>query len=376
MELITNLLANMLPFIIVLTIVVFVHEFGHYFVAKKCGVKIEVFSIGFGKELFGFTDKYGTRWKFCLFPLGGYVKMYGDKNAASQSDDSFFDNLSPKERELTFQNKSLLQKSAIVAAGPIANYILAILIFIGFYWSFGYPNTKPIINKFSENSSALEAGLKQGDLIIEINNSKITEFTDIARVMDLNTGEKLEVKVKRDNEIISKIIQPREMVIKDMLNKEIKIFRLGIMADQQKNEKQTLISSIKLGFNEAFRLSSMSLKGLSQIITGNRSIKEMGGPIKIAQYSSKTAEFGIVALISFIALISLNLGLMNLLPIPVLDGGHLIIYAIEFCFGKKIAGKFQDFGFQIGIFLLIIISMIVTYNDLISLDYFSKQGLK
>lgn len=372
MELIINLLANIVPFIVVLTIVVFIHEYGHYFVAKKCGVKIEVFSIGFGKELFGFNDKHGTRWKFCLFPLGGYVKMYGDKN----TDACFLDNLTAQEKQLTFQNKNLLQKSAIVAAGPIANYLLAIIIFSGFYWAYGYPNNKPIINKFAENSPALEAGLKEGDLITELNGSKILEFSDVARIMDLNIGEKVEVKVKRDNEIISKIIQPSEMVVKDMLNKEIKIFRLGVMADQLKSEKQNLFSSIKLGFIEAYRLSAMSLKGLSQIITGSRSIKEMGGPIKIAQYSSKSAEYGLIALVSFIALISLNLGLMNLLPIPVLDGGHLLIYAIEFCFGKKIASQFQDFGFQIGIFLLIIMSLIVTYNDLISLDYFSKQGSK
>jgi regulator of sigma E protease len=371
LEFISALFNNIVPFVLVLTLVVFVHEFGHYFIAKINGVKIEAFAIGFGKELFGFTDASGTRWKFCILPLGGYVKMFGDKNPASQADETL--NLSEEEKKFSFHNKSLLQKSAIVAAGPMANYLLAIIIFTGFFTYFGAPIAKPIINKFIDASPAKEAGLLEGDLVIAIDDHKIKDFNDIATIMNLNTGENLTIKIKRDEEFLEKEVKPKEVLVKDALGKDIKIYRLGIVAENPTIEKQSIFSAIKLSFIEVYKLSYMSLKSLAQIITGSRSIKEMGGPIKIAQYSSKSAQQGILTLLSFIALISVNLGLINLLPIPVLDGGHLLIYLVEFCLGKKIATKVQNFGFQIGIILLIIMSVIVTFNDIASLSFFSKR---
>ncbi len=370
MEIVTTFLS----FMLVMTILVFVHEFGHYWAAKKVGVKIEIFSIGFGKEIFGFTDKSGTRWKFSILPLGGYVKMYGDKNAASQYDKEL--TLNEKQKLYSLHHKSLSQKSFVIAAGPLANYIFAILIFTFLFFSYGKAVNEPIIHNFTNDSTALAAGLKIGDKITSINDKKIDDFSDLVKVMELNIGEEIKITIARENNIITKYIKPKPYEAHDITGKEVKVYRLGIIPRDYKIEKQSIFSSIKLSVNESIRLSTSSLKAIWQIISGQRSVKDLGGPVKIAQYSSKTAQYGFISLISFIAIMSVNLGLINLLPIPALDGGHLLINLVEFIFGKKIAVKFQDFGFQIGLILLIIMTLVVTYNDVMSLNIFSQKVLK
>jgi regulator of sigma E protease len=376
MDLVSTFLNNALIFILVLTILVFVHEFGHFWVARRVGVKVDVFSIGFGRELFGFNDKHGTRWKFCLIPMGGYVKMFGDKNSASQSDDELIESLSIDERKIAFPCKTLAQKSAIVAAGPIANYLLAIVIFTSFFTIYGFPNAKPIVTKVIENSPAYIADIKVGDVIVEINDQKIESFSDISNIMSLSVGEEVHVNIKRGEELISKKIDPKQYDNDDGIGNKIKSYRLGIAADQIEFKKANVFSSLKLAVVECFNLSYMSLKAMGQIITGTRSFKELGGPIKIAQHSAKSAEYGIQSLLWFIALLSVNLGFVNLLPIPVLDGGHLLIYAVEFVFGKKIASKVQNFGFQIGLILLIMMTIAVTFNDISSLNFFTHKVSK
>ena len=371
MEIVSVLFHNIMPFIFVITTLVFVHEFGHFFIARINGVKVEAFSIGFGKELFGFYDKHNTRWKFCLIPMGGYVKMFGDKNSASQSDSELISNFSEEEKKMAFSCKTLLQKSSIVAAGPLANYIFAIVIFASFFAIYGHPVTRPIITKIIGNSPAEKAELKEGDFITELNGQVIENFGDIENIMNLNVGEDVAIKFIRNDNIVTKQITPEVFYTKDIIGSEVKSFKLGIMADQVLLEKQNIFSSAKLAINECFYLSYMSLKAMGQIISGKRSIKELGGPIKIAQYSSKTAEHGFSSLLWLIALLSVNLGLINLLPIPVLDGGHLLLYSIEFCFGPKIVNKIQDFGFQIGLILLIMLTIFITFNDLASLNLFT-----
>lgn len=373
MELLSSLLYNVIPFILIITIIVFIHEFGHFWVARRVGVKVEVFSIGFGKELFGFNDKHGTRWKFCLIPMGGYVKMFGDKNSASQSDESLIASFSESERKIAFSCKSLLQKSAIVIAGPAANYLLAIVIFASFFTFYGVPNAKPIVTNVIENSPAKLAGIQEGDLIISINGQGIESFTDISNVMSLNIGEEVDIKLIRNDSLLEKKVIPKQFSAQDELGNEIKSYRLGIKADKVILEPHNIFSATKRAVIECFDLSYMSLKAMGQIITGKRSVKELGGPIKIAQYSGKSAAHGIQSLLWFIALLSVNLGVVNLLPIPVLDGGHLLIYLVEFGFGKKIASKIQNFGFQIGLILLIMMTIVVTFNDLISLNLFTQK---
>jgi regulator of sigma E protease len=370
MELIKDLLYYIPPFILVLTIVVFIHEFGHFWVARRAGVKVEVFSIGFGKELFGFNDKHGTRWKFSAIPLGGYIKMFGDKSTASNSDEELISKLTEEEKKIAFPCKSLLRKSAIVAAGPIANYLLAIIIFAGFFMVYGTSSATAEITKILPGSAASIAGIESGDEIINMNGTKIDNFNDIRNIMSINLGEKISFSIKRHDKIINKEIIPQEHITKDILGNEAKTYRLGIITENVTLEKKSIFPAIKSAITECYNLSLMSLKAMGQIITGKRSSKELGGPIKIAQYSAKSAESGIQSLLWFIALLSVNLGLMNLLPIPVLDGGHLLIYLAEATMGKKIATKIQDFGFQIGVIILIMLTIFVTYNDIASLNIF------
>ena len=365
MEIISLLLHNILPFILVLTVIVFVHEFGHFWVARKAGVKVEVFSIGFGKELFGFNDKHGTRWKFCLIPMGGYVKMFGDKNAASQTDQDLLDHLSPEERKIAFPCKSLLAKSAIVIAGPAANYLFSAIVFCLFFLIYGYPNATSTITQVLENSPASKAGIYPGDVIDEIDGKKVENFEEIRNIMSLNLGEPVSLKVNGKDEY--KVITPEKRVETDVLGNEVESYKLGIVTDNMVLEKQNIFGAAKLAVFECYKLSVMTLKSIGQMIMGTRSSKELGGPIKIAQYSAKSAEAGIQSLLWFMALLSVNLGLVNLLPIPALDGGHLVIYLVEIGFGKKIAHKIQNYGFQIGIILLIMLTMFVTLNDLSSL---------
>lgn len=360
-----SILHHLVPFIIIISIIVFVHEFGHFWVARRCGVKVEAFSIGFGTELFGVTDRHGTRWKFCLIPMGGYVKMFGDKNSASQTDEEALSKMSLKDKQKAFVSKPLLAKAAIVAAGPAANYLLSAIIFSLFFLIYGYPSANTTVSGVLENSPASKAGIYPGDIVDEVNGEKVNNFDDIMKIMALNLGEEISIKV--NNKDGYKIVKPEEVIEKDAIGNEVKKYRIGIIANDIKVEKQNIFGAMKLGVYECYKLSAMTLTAMAQMITGVRSGQELGGPIKIAQYAAKSAESGIKSMLWFIALLSVNLGLINLLPIPVLDGGHLLIFATEWCFGKKIAHKVQNYGFQIGVILLLILMAIVMVNDISSL---------
>ena len=363
-----------LSFILVLTVIVFVHEFGHFWVARLNGVKVEIFSIGFGKELFGFNDKHGTRWKICLLPFGGYVKMFGDKGAASDSDDELIKTLSSEERKVAFSCKSLIRKAAIVFAGPAANYLFSIIVFASFFAIYGMSHIIPVVSSILPESPAMAAGIQAGDSIIRVNDTEIENFADMQKIMALNVGEEIKLEIIRHDQAIIKHIVPNVIMQKDILGHEVKSYKLGIIADQVVFEKQNIFNSVRLAIVESYKLSVVTLQAIGQMITGQRSGKEIGGPIKIAQYSAKFAEQGIGSLLWFMALLSLNLGLMNLLPIPALDGGHLLIYAIEAVLGKKIANKIQNYGFQIGLFLLIMLTIFATLNDISSLSFFESKG--
>ncbi len=374
MEIISTLLYNILPFIFVLTVIVFIHEFGHFWVARRAGVKVEVFSIGFGKELFGFNDKHGTRWKFCLIPMGGYVKMFGDKTAASQTDEELVKSLSEQDRKVAFPCKSLLAKSAIVVAGPMANYLFSALIFTVFFTIYGYPSSDPLISKIVPDSPASRAELNPGDVVIEVDGEKIKSFNDIRNIMALNMGDNIELLINRNDSLLKKQIMPEKFTEKDLLGNEVVSYKLGIITDHVTLEKQSIFTASKLAVSECYNLSLMTLKAMGQMIMGKRGAKELGGPIKIAQYSAKSAEQGFQSLLWFMALLSVNLGLINMLPIPILDGGHLLIYLVEAACGKKIASKIQNYGFQIGLILIIMLTIFVTLNDLNSLNLFGHKG--
>ncbi len=364
MTILSLILHNLLSFILIISFIVFIHELGHFLVARLCGVKVDEFSIGFGRELCGFFDKKGTRWKICLLPLGGYVKMHGDKNGMSIPDIEAIEKMSPSERKISFLGKNVFQRMAIVASGPLANFLLAILLFGFLFKANGINTVLPIISEVSPQSAAMEAGLKKGDKILAINRKEISDFNQV-REATIDTGfQELSFEIKRGEEILTIKITPRMEVRKDFFGEEKKMKTIGIMASEVSHQDLNLLQSFREGAKETAHISTAIFKALGQLITGKRSLEELGGPIKIAQYSGKTVDMGIYVVIWFTAMISVNLGVMNILPVPVLDGGHLFFYIIEAIMGKPLSRQAQQIGFRIGLSLVMALIIFTTLNDL------------
>lgn len=370
METLNTFIFNATAFIIILSVIVFVHEFGHYIVAKLCGVKIEVFSIGFGKELCGWNDKSGTRWKISMLPLGGYVKMYGDIDPASAPDTNKINAMTKEEQKMAFHTKRLPAKSAIVAAGPIANFILAIIILTFFFSYYGKPVTLPKISSVIEGSAAEEAGFNVNDLIIDIDGTKVSSFSDVQRIIGINTGTPVNVKILRDEKEQQITVTPKMVPNKDMFGNEIKAPMLGISADIVSYGRLNIIIASKEAVIETYNIAASTLKAIGQMIAGERSAREISGPIGIAKYSGQSAQHGIQTVLWFITILSINLGLVNLFPIPVLDGGHLLYYFIEAVRGKPMADKIQQIGFKIGIALVATLAIFAIFNDIRNLKMF------
>lgn len=354
-------------FIIILSIVVFIHEFGHYYVAKKCDVHIETFSIGFGKELFGYTDKSGTRWKFSLVPLGGYVKMLGDTDAASSPSKKVQHSLSLKEQRYAFIYKNVYQRFAIVVAGPAANYLSAILIMTFMFYISGKAESAPIASTVAENSAAEKAGLIAGDLIKSVEGDEVTNFEDIRNKIILNTGTPVEFVIVRDGKEMQIIITPEIKESKDPFGNDVKVPLIGIGSEKISIKELSLPSAFITSIKECYNISVSTLKAIGQMLTGARGTEDLGGPIRIAKYSGQSAELGIYGILWFICLISVNLGLFNLLPIPMLDGGHLAMYVAEMVRGKPVPIQFQEYAFKFGFFILIGLMIFATTNDIMRL---------
>jgi regulator of sigma E protease len=365
---IINLIAhNLFAFIIILSIIVFIHEFGHYFVAKMCGVKVEEFSIGFGKELFGRNDKSGTRWKFCLLPFGGYVKMFGDKNPASIADGEHLKEMTATEKKKAFYFQNVWKRIAIVSAGPIANFLLCILLLMVIFKVQGYTKVLPIIDQVQEQSAAAQAGILIGDKVLKINDVAIDDFEQM-RQMVLQNGEKeMHLVVERGQKTIDINLAPKVSVSKNIFGDEQKTPLIGVGASQFEYSKMSLGQSFVQANVETYNLATAVAKGIGELITGTRSIKELSGPVKIAEYSGKSMAGGLMMVLWFMAIISVNLGVANLLPIPVLDGGHLFYYIIEAIRGKALPEKVQMTGFQIGFAILMSLMIFTTYNDITNL---------
>lgn len=363
MQLAQLIFHNLLSFVAIISFIVFIHEFGHFIVARLCGVKVDEFAIGFGSELFGFTDKKNTRWKFCIFPVGGYVKMYGDKNGASMPDLQAAQKMSAQEKKQSFIFKNVYQRMAIVSAGPVANFILTIFLFTFLFAKNGVNQVAPIIDQVLEKSAAEEVGLKKGDEILEVNERKISDFSDIQAITASSIGEELLFKIKRKEKIFTVKISPKIQETKDFFGSDVKMPMLGVSASTITHQDLNLLQSFVNGSKETYQISIAILKATGDLITGKRSVKELGGPVKIANYSGKTTSMGIETVIWFMAMISVNLGIMNLLPVPVLDGGHLFFYIIEAIFRKPIPEKIQQIGFQIGLALLLSLMIFTTIND-------------
>jgi len=370
------MLSYILPFVVLILIVVFIHEYGHYYFAKKYGVGVTDFSIGFGQEIFGWNDKSGTRWKICWIPLGGYVKFFGDRNVYSQADHKeILEKYNEEEQKKLFILKPLYQRTLIVFGGPLANFLLALVIFFSIYTFVGKDFTPAVINEVQKDSPAMTGGLKQNDVILEIDGNKVESIMDVSKFITMSTDEIIDFKVKRSyDEIILKIkpnIVPGEDNLGNKLNKRIVGIKLGAYNNEINHVKLGPAQAIYHAAHEVYYVGVSSLKYIGAMIFGKADTSQLGGPIRIAKISGQVAEFGVLAFISMMAYISISLGLVNLFPIPMLDGGHLMFYAFEKVLGRPLSQKTQEGFFRIGLFLLISLMFFTTFNDLKDLGLFN-----
>ncbi len=362
-----HVLDYIVPFLVVLTVLVFVHEFGHYLVARRNGVRIEVFSIGFGPELFGWHDRAGTRWKFSAIPLGGYVKMFGDSDASSGLPHAGLARMTPAERDVSFHYKRLGQRAAIVAAGPAANFVFAIVVLAALFMTFGQPFTPAQVGQVQPGSAAERAGIKPGDVIVSIDGAAMRSFEDVQQVVRLNPGVPMTIVVKRDGHDVSVRATPAKTELTDRFGNHYRIGLLGIAHNGVNYVRRDPATAVIQAGEQTWDLSASTLKAMWQIVIGTRGTDELGGPLRIAQMSGDVAQGGAVPLIWFMAVLSINLGLINLFPVPVLDGGHLLFYAAEAIRGKPLGQRAQEYGFRIGLALVLTLMVFATWNDLVHL---------
>jgi len=365
----------LVPFIILITVVVFIHEYGHYFFAKIYGVGVTDFSIGFGKEIFGWNDKAGTRWKICWIPLGGYVKFFGDRNVFSQTEQQeLINKYSENERSKLFILKPLYQRSIIVAAGPIANFFLAILIFFAINLFTGKDMTPAVIEDVQKDSPAFSSGLKKNDRILSIDNTNIESILEVSTLINTSSSETIEFKILRNDEQLSIFVKPNLVNTKDVFGNSVKKRVIGIKLLISKDgiNKVPLgfSKSIYYSFKEVWFVTTTSLNYLGKILTGSGDSSQLGGPVRIAKITGQVAEHGFIPFLTIMAYISISLGMINLFPIPMLDGGHLMFYFFEKILGKPLSQKTQEGFFRIGLFLLFSLMFFVTFNDLKDLGLF------
>lgn len=358
-------------FIAVLTVIVFVHEMGHFLVARWCGVRVDAFSIGFGKELIGYTDKKQTRWKLCLIPLGGYVKFWGDANEASFGESDAANHMTDDEKKTYFQGKPLWQKTAVIVAGPFANFIFAIAIFTIFLMSIGQPLITPRVDDLSAGGAAEIAGIQKGDIITNINGAEIISFNDLQKHIMFNADKELAITVVRNTENVTLTITPKPYVYKDKFDNEQTIGRVGIIHNSSQDERRfrtlSFTDAISTGTGEVWFIVKQTLIMIKDLFIGKGDVKQLGGPVKIAQTSGQMASEGILPLVRLAALLSVGIGLFNLFPIPMLDGGHLVFYLIEAITGKPLSPKYMEYAMRIGVTLLLSFFIFVTVNDVMSI---------
>jgi regulator of sigma E protease len=359
-------LFTVLAFLVVIGPLVFVHELGHYLVGRWFGVHAETFSIGFGKELFAWHDKRGTRWRIAAMPLGGYVKFAGDMNASSQTDPAWLE-LPPHERNRTFPSKPVWQRALIVAAGPVVNLLFAAIVLAGFAFAYGENVTPAQVSAIVKGSAAEKAGLKTGDRIVGFAGVEVELFPDLKKLVVSHVpGEKVDIEVQRNGTNLTLPIVVGAQVERDRFGNEYRYGALGVQSTQSVLRPVGLLEAPLVGLRRTGELIGMMADGLVDIILGKRSLQELGGPLKMAQFSGEQAALGPEALIAFIALVSINLGFINLLPIPMLDGGHLFFYGIEAIQRRPVSPRLQEIAFRSGLALLLGLMIFVTLNDLAS----------
>ena len=366
-----GVLGYIIPFLFVLTLVVFFHELGHFLVARWCGVRVLVFSIGFGPELFGFNDRHGTRWKLSAVPLGGYVKFFGDENAASVPDQAALASMSTEERRHSFMDRPVAPRAAIVVAGPLANFLLAIAIFAALFMIYGKPSASPRVDAVHPDSAASTAGFQPGDLVLTINGRPIESFNEMQEIVSTSAGETLVLEVDRGGVRLTLKATPALKEIKDRFGNVMRKGILGITRSSKPDDTHFQpvgpLKAVELGVQRTWFVVARTLSYIGGIVSGREAADQLGGPIRIAQVSGQVATEGMPALFSLTAVLSVSIGLLNLFPVPLLDGGHLLFYAIEAVRGRPLSERAQEVGFRIGFALVVMLMIFATYNDILHL---------
>jgi regulator of sigma E protease len=362
-----SLLVTIFGFLLLLGPLVVVHELGHYLVGRWCGVKADAFSVGFGKELAGWTDRRGTRWKLSALPLGGYVQFSGDMNAAGAPDDDALAAMTEQERAKTFNAQPLWQRALIVAAGPVTNLLCAVAIFACFNFAYGKIVSPPVVATFAEVAPARDAGVRIGDRIIAVDGAKVGQFPEIAERVIPYPGEKVTLTIRRDGREFPIDVTLASHIERDRFGNESRIGRLGIAPPKVEIVPVGPVESVTMAVSQTGGIIRMLAVGIGQIFTGERSVQELGGPIKTAKFSGEQLSLGWLQFVSFAAFISINLAFINLLPIPTLDGGHLAFYAAEAIRRRPVGARSQDWAYRTGLAFVLALMLFVTINDLASL---------
>ncbi len=366
-----NILVTLFAFLILLGTLVVVHELGHYWVGRWFGVKADKFSIGFGPQIWGRVDKRGTLWRIGALPLGGYVQFAGDMNPASQPDENW-EKLPVSERNQTFQSKALWQRALIVFAGPAVNFLLAIAILSGFLLYYGKSINPPLVETVAQGSAAEKIGLKSGDIIVSIDGVSVQTFTQLFTEIAVHPGETISIQYRRNGEIKSELVTLGTVVEVDRFGNTYRRGQLGIPPPHPVTRNVGLLEAPRLAAVETANIVRLTVTTLGQIISGRRPISELGGPLKIAKVSGEQFVLGMAAFLWLTAMISINLGFINLLPIPMLDGGHLLLYAIEGIRRRPATPAVQEWAFRAGFAVLVSFMLMVTFNDLASFGLFGK----
>ncbi len=365
------ILGYIVPFILVLSLLVFVHEMGHYLVGRWSGIGIVAFSIGFGPELVGFTDKRGTRWKVSAIPLGGYVKFLGDEDASSKPDLMRLAGMTPAERERTFSGAKLWKRALTVAAGPVANFLLAIAIFAVLFGIYGKQVADPVVAEVKPESAAAEAGIQAGDLLLAIDGTRVVTFDDVRRYVSVRPDVQIVVTIERAGVKQDLKMTPKRETIEDQFGNKVELGLIGIVTNQEsgnfRTQTFTPVQAIGEGAIQSWHIVTGTFDYIGNLFAGRMKADQLGGPIRVAQASGQMATLGVAAVLQLAAMLSVSIGLLNLMPVPVLDGGHLVFYAVEAIRGKPVGATAQEIAFRIGLAMVLTLMVFATWNDISSL---------
>jgi regulator of sigma E protease len=357
-----------LPYVVILSLLVFVHEMGHYLAGRWSGIRILAFSVGFGPELVGYTDSHGTRWKISAIPLGGYVRFFGDADAASRPDGSMAEELSDEELAQTLNGAKLWKRAVTVAAGPIANFLLAIVIFAVMFGTMGKPVSDPVVADIKPGSAAEAAGIQRGDVLLALDGRTIETFDDVVRYITMRPEVPVEVTVRRNGEEIDFNMVPQRAVTSDRFGNEMEVGQIGIITDQQAGNFRVVelspIAAVWEGVRQTGHIITGTFDYIGNMIAGRMNADQLGGPVRVVQASGEMATLGVIALLNLAAVLSVSLGLLNLFPVPVLDGGHLVLYAIEAVRGRPMGQGAQEIAFRIGMAMILSLMVFATWNDI------------